>query len=230
MSTKQRLIETLQAANAYHPSPDLWDRVVHSIEEDRLHRRRVWTTLTALALTSFAAGVAAGLAVTSREISGSRGEYRIDWQTMELLELVVLTILVATLAPTIRRFGRGYVADILHTSTDTAPRLLQLLDVAYYLVFSGYVLSTVRLTAPPAYSLWQIGQQVQEASVRIGGLLLLMGVLHAAALIALPLIGLVFNATHLGRKLPRWVTVILIIAAVLIALSLPALIGLIGAS
>lgn len=229
MNTEQRLLETLQAAHAYEPSPDLWERVVHSIEEDRLHRRRVWTTLIALAATLLAAAVVAALALTSRETSALRGSYRIDWRAMQLVEVIVLAILIVVLAPTIRRFGRGYVDDILHSSPQTGPRLLQLLDVAYYLVFSGYVLSTIRMTAPAAYSLWQVGQQLQEASIRTGGLLLLMGLLHATTLMAMPLIGLVFNSTQKGRKLPGWVTVVLIIAGAQIALSLPVLLGLAGA-
>ena len=148
---------------------------------------------------------------------------------MGIIELIVLGILVAVLAPTIRRFGRGYVTDILHSSPRTGDRLLQLLDVAYYLVFSGYVLSTVRMSSPDAYSLWHIGEQIQQGSFRIGGLLILMGLLHAAALVAMPLIGLVFNATRRGRKLPRWVTLILITVAAQAALSLPALLLLAGA-
>lgn len=223
MNTEQKLIETLQAAKAYEASPDLWERVVHSIDEDRLHRRRVWTTLVGLALVLITASGVAMLAVTSREIAGLGSRYRIDWRAMEIIELTVLGILVAVLAPTIRRFGRGYVTDIFHSSPRTGDRLLQLLDVAYYLVFSGYVLSTVSLSAQDPYSLWHIGEQIQQASIRVGGLLILMGLLHAAALVAMPMIGLVFNATRRGRKLPRWVTVILIVVAALVALNLPAL-------
>ena len=38
---EQRLIDALRSTERVDPSPDLWSRVVHSIDEDRAHRRRV---------------------------------------------------------------------------------------------------------------------------------------------------------------------------------------------
>ena len=39
--TERRLVEALRATERIEPSPDLWSRVLHSIEEDRAHRRRI---------------------------------------------------------------------------------------------------------------------------------------------------------------------------------------------
>jgi hypothetical protein len=59
-----------------------------------------------------------------------------------------------------------------------------------------------------------------------------MGILHAVTIIVLPVVALISNSTRVGRPLPRWLVVILVIATVPIALqTLLALIGLLaGAS
>ena len=60
MNVEQRLVNALRSTDRVEPSPDLWSRVVHSIEEDQAHRRRV--------VTSFAISIAvvAGLVVVGR--------------------------------------------------------------------------------------------------------------------------------------------------------------------
>jgi hypothetical protein len=109
-----------------------------------------------------------------------------------------------------------------------ATALLRLLDVAYYLLFAGYVLVTARLSAPDAFQLAHLGTQVEEAAMRLGGLLLVMGVLHTATFMVLPLIGLVINANRTGRPLPRWVVVLLVALAMGMALQVPGVLGLLG--
>ena len=228
MSTEQRLIEALDAAQTYEPSPDLWDRVVHSIEEDGQHRRRVWMTAAAVAITLLVAiGLAAVNVHTGPSGAASAGT-RIDWRVAEALEIGLLVSLLATLGPAIRRFGRGFAGDLFQQHRQTGEHLLRLLDVAYYLVFVGYIAMTTRLAEPEAFLAFRIGDQIEEAAMRIGGMLLTMGVLHATTLVALPMVAFVFNTTQAGRKLPRWVVIILIIAAVSIVTNLPALLALFG--
>ncbi len=146
---------------------------------------------------------------------GSR--YRIDWRVMEGLEIGALLVLIAALGPAIRRFGRGYVGDVFRAHPSTGPRLLGLLDVAYVLLFVGYLLVTTRLGIPDAYAQFRIGDQIEEAAVRIGGLLLVMGVMHALTLMVMPLVGLVFTANRRRRRLPRWVTILLLVASAWVA-------------
>ena len=75
------------------------------------------------------------------------------------------------------------------------------------------------------------GDQVEDALIRVGGLLLTMGVMHGLTLVALPLVALVFNSTRAGRKLPRWLTVVLVVVGILIAVeALGAALGLLGAT
>lgn len=48
------------------------------------------------------------------------------------------------------------------------------------------------------------------ASIRAGGLLLTLGVLHAHTLFALPMIALIDNSTRVGKRLPRWLVLVLV--------------------
>lgn len=224
MTTEQQLIEAFDAAHGYEPSPDLWTRVVHSIEEDHRHRRRVWRT--GLGIGAVALAAVAVLALGWSTEPGPLGSRpRFDWRLIEAVEFAVLAVLVLTLGPAIRRFGRGYVEDIVRPPAGT--RLLVLLDVAYYLVFSGFMLVTVRFEAPRSFRLYDAGDQLEEVAIRIGGLLLIMGLLHAATLMVLPLIGLVYNSNRTGRRLPRWIAVGLVLGGVAAAVAvLPMLVGL----
>ena len=128
---------------------------------------------------------------------------------------------VVVLGPAIRRFGETYERAVFQSSPEVGSGVLRLLDIAYYLVFAGYVLMTTRLAPPTAYEQFEVGRQIREASLRVGGLLLEMGVLHALTLVALPMIAFVANSTRTGRRLPRWVVIILIAAAIVITLNLP---------
>jgi hypothetical protein len=220
VSTEQRLADALRTADRVEPSADLWSRVVHSIQEDRDHRRRV---VTAVVVTSASALLLTSVAVLGLT-TGPLGRY-VRPPVLELVETIALVVLIAVLGPAIRRFGRGYATDLWPASPATATALLRLLDVAYVLVFAGYVLMTFapglvgeRSAATTCFSpdidchVW--ADQVQGAAGRIGGLLLVMGVLHGATIIVLPVVALVSNSTRVGRALPRWLFVGLVVVGV----------------
>jgi len=226
VTTEQRLAEALAAAKDYEVSPDLWSRVMYSIEEQRDHRRRLMTTAAAIVVV-----VAVAVAVVAATVERVGGRARVDWRALEAVEFIALVVLVVSLGPAIRRFGRGFVSDLIVTNPGTGTRLLGLLDLAYYLVFAGYILATSRLERPIAYLAVDIGDQLEDALLRVAGLLLAMGVLHALTLVALPVVALVFNSTRAGTKLPRWLVVILIVVGVLIAVQVPgAILGAIGST
>jgi len=230
MTTEDRLVDALASTQDFETSPDLWSRVTYSIEEDRRHRRRVWL---AVGMVVVSLVVAIVIAVLNLESSPrDPAQYRIDWRVMEMLEVIVLAVLIGTIGPGIRRFGRGYVEDVFAPERATGDRLLPLMDAAFYLVFIGYVLLTIRLLPPVPYLFYVPGEQIGEAALRIAGLLLMMGVMHAATLMVLPLVALIFNTTRVGAKLPRWVSVLLIIGGIWALLQVPVLVGLIfsGAS
>ena len=112
------------------------------------------------------------------------------------------------------------------------------------LVFAGYILLTGQLDLEtdsvivgdcrlsgvdcPEY----LPDQLRFTAFRVGGLLLVMGLLHALTIIVLPVVALVSNTTRAGASLPRWLVIILAAVGLGIGLLvLPALIGLVvGAS
>lgn len=199
MTVENRLILAFREADRSEPSPDLWSRVVHSIDEDRRHRRRVFITATAIAISTIVL-VAIGAAATT---TGRWGRY-VHRPTLEILEVVALIVLVVTMGPAIRRFGRGYARDLWPHAEHTADGLLRLLDVAYYLVFSGFIILSTQFEFSDGPSATLLAEQISKAADRIGGLLLVMGLLHAATFVVLPFIALIDNSTRFHRKLPRW--------------------------
>ena len=200
---ERRLLSALHAADTVEPSGDLWSRVLHSIDEDRRHRHRVIAVLCGSVAVLVAAVVAVLVSLEKAEFS-SLG-YRVGWWQLEVIETAVLVTLIAGLAPAIRRFGRGYADDLFPPGESTGDRLVALLDVAYFLVFTGYVLASAEFGVPHDYLIWQLGSQLESSLTRIGALLLIMGLLHAATFMALPILALVANSTRTGRRLPGWV-------------------------
>ena len=224
MNIEQRLTTALRNIDHIEPSPDLWDRVVHSIEEERQHRRRIVATAGAIAATLMAVLVVA--AVGSRP--SVHGRY-VDRPTMEVLETVVLGILVIALGPAISRFGRGFAADLWPVGSATPPTLLRLLDLAYFLVFSGYILLTTEFEFGDSFRFVTLADQIGDAAHRIGGLLLLVGALHAITIAVLPVVALIDNSTRARTPLPRWMIVVGVIVAIQTLPGLPLLlIALVG--
>ncbi len=224
LHVEQRLLDALGSVDQVEPSTDLFARVLHSIDEDRLHRRRVMRSAAVLALT--VGGVA--LAMTVSMIDGAGGRH-VRWQTMEMIETLVLVIVVAVLGPAIRRFGRNYVADLWPADRASSTALLRLLDLAYVLVLTGFVLVTARF-AEPALAEQALAEQLSDLGNRLGGVLLVIGVLHAITITSLPLVALVANSTRTGWSLPRWVVGLLAVLGAEVGFGLFVLItGLVGA-
>jgi len=110
------------------------------------------------------------------------------WWVIELITNIVLVALAIGLGPFIKRFGRSYAADVFRANPRTGKSYLVLTDIAYYLIFASFVLFTVTFVEPPDWKV-STGEQLQHEVARIGGILLIMGVLHAANVVALPVIG-----------------------------------------
>lgn len=235
MNIEQQLTHAFRSVDRVEPAADLWSRVVHSIDEDRAHRRRVVmsTVVTVVTLVGLVAIGAAGL------IDGPLGRF-VQLPVMEAVETTLLVMLVVVLGPAIRRFGRGYADDLWTASPSTPTALLRLLDVAYLLVFTGYILLTAEFAATgtvPArrfecfafdVTCHSIGTQLESAAQRVGGLLLTMGILHAITLGVLPAVALVSNSTRLGRRLPKWLVIAFAVLGVLVFVQvLPAVVALV---
>ena len=181
------------------PAPDLFDRVVDSIEHDRTRRRHLHWEVAA-----WAAGVA--VATTAVVVLTPRGERGMEmpWWILEVATNLALVGIALWLGPFIKRFGRAYAADVFHDNPLTGKSYIVLTDVVYYLIFAAYILFTVQL-APP-HDQWDnasqtvVAPQVQAELVRIGGILLVIGVLHGLNIVLMPVLGRLFS---LNRRVDR---------------------------
>ncbi|MBT8247165.1 MAG: hypothetical protein KJN73_05080 [Acidimicrobiia bacterium] len=243
MNIEQLLTDALQGADEYLPSPDLFAKVQRSIEEDAAHRRRVRRSLLVAA-----AGLAVAVAWVAAFLDFGDGTATMPWWTLELLTAAILVAVVIVLGPLIRRFGAELTLDVFRSNRATSQRFLSLLDIAYYLVFIAFILMTTSFSAQPEWG-DRLVAQLEHEVMRVGGLLLVMGILHALTIAVLPVMGLVFASNwrraarrKLGASAPapvlsaekadRVATIIVWSAAVLVALQfvmlvVPALLGII---
>lgn len=111
-----------------------------------------------------------------------------NWWVVELITNLVLIGILVILGPLIKRFGRAYAGDVFRANPRTGKSYLVLMDVAYYLIFTSYILFTMTFEPPRDWD-GSLAAVFQAEVVRIAGMLLLMGILHGLNVLSLPLIG-----------------------------------------
>jgi hypothetical protein len=180
------------------PSPDLFSRVVDSIEADRRRRRR-----QRVVILSWIAALALSISlVTVLTPRNTQGVLTMPWWVLELATTAVLIAIALWLGPFIKRFGRAYAADVFHDNPLTGKSYIVLTDVVYYLIFTAYILFTVQFAPPDSWEAWVgsvTAKQAQFEVARIGGILLIIGVLHGLNIVLMPVLGRLFS---LNRRLP----------------------------
>ncbi len=190
---EHRLREAFSDARATtNASPDLFARVQRSLEDDLARRR--WRWAMARRLLAFI-GALVLLAVIFGD--NQNGRFTMSWWLIEVLTDIVLAAIAVVLGPFIKRFGRSYAADVFRANPQTGKSYLVLTDVAYYLIFTAFVLFT--LTFKDQWALERADQWRHEVA-RIGGILLIMGILHAANVVALPVIGQMLSSRGLEAR------------------------------
>jgi len=189
MSLEQRLIDTLHRADEFEPSPDLFARVERSLEEDLRHRRRLKLVVATLTVGVVAAAVFLRGVMSVDPI----GRLVAPGWALHLLLVTAEVVVVLTLGPTLRRFGRPFIADVFRFGPETGERFMALLDIAFYLFLFGAVLVRPDLQA------WDhtviLGEDAWEWTARFAVFILVMGIAHVFTVGILPLIGLFFSST-----------------------------------
>ena len=181
---ERRLVDAFADARAtVDANVDLFARVNRSLA-DALARRRFRLRLTAGVAAFITANGALGLALSDYD----NGRITMSWWIIELIANIVLVAIAIGLGPFIKRFGRAYAADVFRANPRTGKSYLMLTDVAYYLIFTAFILFTVTFVAPDDWTSSH-GAQLKHEVARVGGILLIMGVLHAANVVGLPVIG-----------------------------------------
>jgi hypothetical protein len=176
--------------------PDLFARVEWSIEAAAERRRFRFR------IAGGVAAVVVALASFALALSDYRdGRIVMAWWVLELIANIVLVLIAIALGPFIKRFGRAYAADVFSSNPGTGKSYLVLTDVAYYLIFVAYILLTMRFEQANNW-VDSRPEQVQHEIARVGGILLLMGALHTANVVALPVIANLLEAVRQRREPP----------------------------
>jgi hypothetical protein len=188
---EQRLVDAFDDVRAtVVEHPDLFSRVQRALveaKERRLFRLRLGAAILG--------GVAAVAALTLSLSDFQEGRLLMPWWVLELVTNIVLISLAIALGPFIKRFGRAYAADVFGANPRTGKSYLVLTDVAYYLVFAAYILLSMRFVEAANWVDHRL-VQLQHEVARVGGMLLLLGGLHTANVLALPVIGNLLNAVR----------------------------------
>ncbi len=197
MTFEERVEGALRVADRFDPSPDLFAKVRRSIADDQAYRRR---------RTMVVAWVAVGLAVVGAylwlTVDVVDGVWTMPFLALELLVTAVMVVIVLVVGPTIRRFGERYESQVFASHPPTGRRVLKLLDIAYYLIFGAFILMTTQYRPLSDFG-DDLAGWVQSQQLRLAGLLLLMGVLHAVLIITLPVVGLLFAANARRARLAQ---------------------------
>jgi hypothetical protein len=123
---------------------------------------------------------------------------QVAWWVVELILAGTLIVIVLLLGPFIKRFGRSYAADVFRANPRTGKSYMVLMDIAYYLIFAAYILVTTTFERPDDWAETVTAAQMEQVLIRLGGMLLIMGVLHGLNVLSLPIIGRLLG---LGRDL-----------------------------
>ena len=188
MTLEERLKAALHRADAYQPSPDLFARVQRSIEEDLAHRRRLM--MVGVAITAV---VVVSILYFQLTVSPAPEGMSIAAWEIALFDTTLLAIVLIVLGPNIRRFAQSYVEDIFHLNPTSGDRFLRVLDMAYYVLFSGLIIVDADAFGPWLEEI-PISEALQVSAEHIGFFLAAMGILHAVNIAVLPILGLVFNS------------------------------------
>jgi hypothetical protein len=185
----------LHGAQALDESEDLFARVRLSIEDDRRMRRQHRRLAGVGACIAGAVGALVFAFTDNRQ-----GELLMDWWVLELFTNALLVAVALWLGPLIKRFGKSYAADVFRANPRTGKSFIVLTDIAYYLIFFSYVMFTMSFQLKGGWEQTVGGSQLQHEVARVGGILLILGVLHGLNLIALPVMGRLLT---LNRRLDQ---------------------------
>ena len=185
----------VDGAAALDESEDLFARVQLSIEDDRRLRRQRRRRVGVIA--SLLGAVAAVVFATTER---NQGEWLMDWWVLEIIWFAGMVFLALWLGPFIRRFGKSYAADVFRANPRTGKSFIVLMDVAYYLIFFAYILFTVQFEPAGDWGETVNANQLQATAIRVGGILLIVGILHGLNVLMLPIIGRILT---LNRRLDQ---------------------------
>ena len=121
-----------------------------------------------------------------------------QWWVLELITIGVMIVALAVLGPLIKRFGRSYAADVFRANPRTGKSYIVLMDFAYYLIFTAYIMFNIKFEQELRWADQVNADQLRDETIRLGGMFLIMGILHGANVLSLPIVGRLLG---LGRRM-----------------------------
>jgi len=180
-----RLRDALYAgARQVEESPDLFARVKGSIADEvrrRASRKRVG------AIGGGLVGALIGLVIAVTDYT--EGRLVMNWWMLEIITLGILVAIVIIFGPFIKRFGKSYAAEVFRANPSTGKSFIVLMDFAYYLIFGAYILFMPVFDPLDSWTETVNSAQLKDETMKIAGILLVMGFLHGVNLLMLPIIG-----------------------------------------
>jgi hypothetical protein len=107
------------------------------------------------------------------------------WWTAELVRFGVLIAGAILVQQLIRRFGKVYAEEVFRDVPRAGPAFVGLADIAYYLIVIAYALFSLDLDRTGDAT----ARQAQNIVYTVGGLALIIGLLHGLNILLLPAIG-----------------------------------------
>ena len=134
--------------------------------------------------------IAVAAAVTAMTLSlFEERRLHMRWYVLELIVNLVLLATAVGLGPLIKRFGKSYAGDVFRANPRTGKSFLALTDVAYYLIFLSFIMFTMSFERHTDWTVNVGAEQFKVEVSRLGGILLIIGLLHVANIVLLPVIG-----------------------------------------
>ena len=121
------------------------------------------------------------------------------WWVPEVTRVVVLAGGAVLVQQLIRRYGVGYAEYVFRSTPGAGTAFLALADIAYYLIVVAYIAFSVKVHRFNGSE----AAHLQNVVATIGGLALIIGLLHAFNVFALPRVGAALAGRRNGTKSRR---------------------------
>jgi hypothetical protein len=123
---------------------------------------------------------------------------RVPWWILEIARFAVMIAGAILVQQLIRRHGKVYAAEVFHEAPRAGTAFVALADIAYYLIVLAYALFTLDVDRNGDVT----ARQVQNLAYTIGGLALIIGLLHGFNIVVLPAMGRTVARRGGGQKHP----------------------------
>jgi hypothetical protein len=122
---------------------------------------------------------------------------------LEVIQALVLVLLALGVQRAIRRSGHAYAAELFEHSPKIGAAFVLLSDIGLYLIFAAYTLFNVSIESGRTNA---AASDFGEVVASVGGIALIIGILHMVNIVFLPLLAGIMGGTGLRHDEPGGVS------------------------